>query len=49
LLALATVAIVMVRRRRDLPRRMALDVGWEIPTEIPEEEPASLDQGGRGG
>jgi hypothetical protein len=48
LLALATVAIVLVRRRRDLPRRMALDVGWEIPTDGPEEEVASLDQGASG-
>jgi hypothetical protein len=45
LLALATVAIVLVRRRRDLPRRMALDVGWEIPSDPPGEEPASLDHG----
>jgi hypothetical protein len=33
LLALLLVALTRLRRRRDLPRRAALDVGWEIEPE----------------
>ena len=33
ILALVLLALVRVRRRRDLPRRAALDVGWEIEPE----------------
>jgi hypothetical protein len=48
LLGLVTVAIVLIRRRRDLPRRQALDSGWVIPPEAMEEA-ASLDQDGPAG
>lgn len=34
---------VMLRRRRDRPRRLALDVGWELP---PPDEGTELDQRG---
>ncbi|MDZ4673791.1 MAG: peptidase MA family metallohydrolase [Gemmatimonadota bacterium] len=37
---------VMLRRRRDRPRRLALDVGWELPAPELEEEDAALDQRG---
>jgi len=44
-LAMATVGIVLYRRRRDRPRRLALDVGWEIPSEDPVDGVESLDRG----
>jgi hypothetical protein len=36
LLAFSMWALVRVRRRADLPRRAALDEGWEIPPEAPD-------------
>lgn len=36
LLALSMWALVRIRRRADLPRRAALDEGWEIPPETPD-------------
>lgn len=36
LLAFSMWALVRVRRRADLPRRAALDEGWEIPPETPD-------------
>ena len=36
LLAFSMWALVRIRRRADLPRRAALDVGWEIPPETPD-------------
>lgn len=44
LLAVTTIAIVMIRRRRDLPRRLALDSGWEIPTDQEGDPVGSLDR-----
>ena len=35
---------VTLRRRRDRPRRMALDIGWELPPPEPEEAGENLDQ-----
>jgi len=36
LLALSMWALVRVRRRADMPRRAALDEGWEVPPEPPD-------------
>ena len=36
LLAFSMWALVRIRRRADLPRRAALDEGWEIPPETPD-------------
>ena len=33
ILAVLLVGLVRLRRRRDLPRRAALDVGWEVEPE----------------
>jgi hypothetical protein len=35
---------IMLRRRRDLPRRLVLDVGWEVPPPEPPAEAPTLDQ-----
>ncbi len=35
---------VVMRRRRDRPRRLALDTGWELPPPDPPEEEPTLDQ-----
>ncbi|MCL4866493.1 MAG: hypothetical protein KJZ47_11410, partial [Gemmatimonadales bacterium] len=35
---------VILRRRRDRPRRMALDIGWELPPPEPDPGTENLDQ-----
>jgi hypothetical protein len=45
-LGLVVIGLAIWRRRRDQPRRAALDVGWAIPADEPEFGGESLDQDG---
>jgi hypothetical protein len=45
LLGLAVIALAGLRRRRDRPRRLALDEGWDIPVEDAGLPDQSLDPG----
>jgi hypothetical protein len=39
------IAAVVIRRRRDQPRREALNIGWELPPDAAEVESDDLDPG----
>lgn len=44
LVGVLVIAAVAIRRRRDQPRREALNIGWELPPEAAADDPGELDQ-----
>jgi hypothetical protein len=45
LVGVLVIAAVVIRRRRDQPRREALNIGWELPPDAAEVESDDLDPG----